>query len=153
MSLSIHFASDEYLVALGRVTYSVSSLEGGILFDIPHNPHIKNLFDMQELVDKTTGGIAVALKAVLKHNEISDPQTMEWLTLASSQLKEIAKRRNHIIHSRPATSRDGETILYRWSPKKEATFEISIEMMNELVDDIAAMSHNLEPYRYKTETK
>lgn len=103
---------DDYLRAIGELAYRVSSLEWSILGDMKALGVPPEELDVNDLIGRTTGRIARELRASAKHWD-DRPALQAWALRAAEALGAIAKRRNHVLHARPATDPEGRQRLYR----------------------------------------
>jgi hypothetical protein len=126
----------EYLTRIGRIAYQVSSMEWCILGDlellaeaIPDDLSVGNLAGL------TTGRIASRLRGATQ--EITSEPVLAYVRTAADALDDASKRRNHLLHARPATI-DGQQRLYRWRLASGDQFPITIAWLDE---QIAALNH------------
>lgn len=102
---------DDYLTLLGRVVYSVASIEGLLLFDLPRMPNPPVGATPAALAGKTTTGLGRALVDV--SSQVADPGWSAYLSAGAAALMDIGPVRNAVLHARPATV-DGAQQLHRW---------------------------------------
>jgi hypothetical protein len=108
----IALPEDDYLLLIGQVVYTVSSLEWTILGDLPGlAQYLPADLTTSGLAGKTTGQIGGALgKAV---DKIGDDDVRAYVELAGQLLCEASDLRNDLLHARPATVDENQR-LYRW---------------------------------------
>ena len=102
---------DEYLLQLGMVVYSVASIEGLLIFDLPRMPATIEGHTPKHLAGKTTTAIGKRLLTLAP--SIGDRKWREYVVRGGEALVDLGPKRNSILHSRPATV-DGEQRLHRW---------------------------------------
>jgi hypothetical protein len=136
---------DEYLVLIGQVAYTVSSLEWTILGDLPGlAQYLPADLTTSALAGKSTGQIAGALSEAV--DEIGDDDVRAYVELAGRLLGEAAESRNDMLHARPATIGEDQR-LYRWKPSDwrgpGRAFVIDIAWLNTTIDKLSAASSAL----------
>jgi hypothetical protein len=134
--MSVPYPDDEYVLLLGKLSYSVSYFEWMVLGDLPHISHLPEEFRLEKLAGLSTGQIANAFKNKKALASMPDVRTREWITAASAHLEAIAEARNTILHARPATSSAGLQRLNRWDVKRKQTFMIETHMLEGIIADI-----------------
>lgn len=102
---------DEYLEGLGRAMYAVATLESYVLFEMLSL--CGGLVDAASTSGKTSHELGEMLSSPALLVDISDERTRSWLRAAGAALKELAMRRDPLLHTRPAIS-DGRRRLHRY---------------------------------------
>lgn len=92
---------DEYLLQLGRVVYSVASVEGLLLFDLPRMPLEIEGLSPDALAGKTTTAIGKRLLELAP--TIPDQPWRRYLSRGGKALEDLGPKRNSVLHARPAT--------------------------------------------------
>lgn len=129
----IPFPEDQYLLALGQLSYAVGYLEWSILGDLSSMPGLPEGISVSDLAGLSTG--AIGRRLTTAGDRTADPKLKEWLITAGDALREVAARRNSILHARPATV-GGQQRLYRWDIGRRETFEISEAFLREALEEV-----------------
>lgn len=102
----------DYLVRVGELAYTVSSLEWTILGDLGRlQSELPESLTLSRLEPMNTAAIAVAVKEATEEMEPSP--TREYLVAVYRALFEVAMLRNDVLHARPATHPEQGQRLYR----------------------------------------
>ncbi|MFI5490480.1 hypothetical protein [Micromonospora echinaurantiaca] len=150
MELRMTLPEPAYLLKIGIFSYAVSSLEWTALGDLSRLASVlPKTLTVDRLSARTTGQIANELAdATPKINDVAVRAYVEALATA---LTVVAKRRNDLLHARPATV-DGEQRLYRWyrNPKtgEVTSFAITDSWLDEqlsLIDRHSNLVSALRP--------
>lgn len=124
----------EYTQLLGDVVYAVSGLEWRVLGDLASVQPPLAGFDIKKFVGLTTNAIG---RAALKLSEDleDDPEMSRFLSTAAEAVADVAQRRNHVLHARPATDPQGQQRLLRlrWFDDKPINFWIDEEYLHGLL--------------------
>lgn len=125
---------DDYLKLLGQVVYSVASIEGLLIFDLPRMPNPVPGATPLDLAGKTTAMVGTALVGFVP--QIVDEQWATYLAAGGNALVDIAPLRNAVLHARPATV-DGMQQLHRWRiGAKTEVFTVTREHLCDVLDAI-----------------
>lgn len=93
---------DDYLIRIGEVAYSVSSLEWTLLGDLHRlSVRLPKGFTLKELEPLTTGTIAARTRRAAEDTE--DSEIKAYLAAAADALTTVSTLRNNMLHARPAT--------------------------------------------------
>ncbi|MDV7992079.1 hypothetical protein [Rhodococcus sp. IEGM 1374] len=130
----IPFPDDDYLAAIGRMTYAIGYLEWSILGDLPQIDGLPEALTVEKLAGKTVADIGKTLQSNL--DGVEDSETRAWLKMAADYLLSFSNRRNAVLHGRPATTDDGEPQLSRWTKKPGEQYFITPKLLEDLVSDI-----------------
>jgi hypothetical protein len=126
---------DEYLIELGKLIYSIASLEGLLLSDLPRMPTTIAELSPKELAGHTTTGIGRQLLTLAP--SIQDRAWREYIGRGGEALVDLGPKRNSILHARPATI-DGRRRLHRWRLEPTEIMPISLWHLGQLLDEIEA---------------
>lgn len=118
------YPEDAYILAIGKLAYSVTYLEGQILFDLPHLPGLPTQLDVRSLAGRSTGQLGRIFQDQAVLSQVADLQVRAWLQAGGKHLSEAARLRNAVLHARPATV-NGEQRLHRWHPDGGEIMNIS----------------------------
>lgn len=117
------FASpgDEYLRLVGEMAYSVTSIEGGLIYDVPRlSSVLPEGFTVGSLVGGTTAGIGQQfLDAAPK---VQDLGVRRYFEVGGQALREAGAIRNDVLHARPATHPVEDQRLHRSTPSGQSFF-------------------------------
>jgi hypothetical protein len=140
----IPFPDQEYVARLGRLAYAIGYLEWSILGALPDLASVLPAsVRLENIVGETTWSIGQRLAEAT----VEDPALRAWLTKGGAALKEISRRRNAVLHARPATDDAGRQRLYRWHPRRDQIFWITDEYLDELVEDIYELTRSIDSMR------
>ena len=103
---------DEYLLRLGRVTYTLTRLETTTLRALGQLPGLPPALQAHKLSGKTLDAIARAMADPANTDKIADPTTRALLASAAEDLAAAARTRRAITHARAAHD-DEEQRLHR----------------------------------------
>jgi hypothetical protein len=142
----VAFSEDEYLLALGRLCYAVSYLEWSVLGDLPRISGLPQELQLRNLAGHSTGTIGRRFSDPAILGKVDAPDVRSWLETAGEHLTAVAKRRNSVLHARPATI-DGKQRLHRWSPDHDEVFTITEELLEEILADITDRLRDLTSRR------
>jgi hypothetical protein len=135
---------DAYLVRLGEIVYSISSLEATLIFDVPRlSKALPNSFGTGELLNGTTRGIGQQLLDVAP--KATDSSVKDYLEFGGFALRTAGDLRNQILHARPATDGNGEQRLHRNTGAK--WFWIDDQYLDFALDEIATLMDRLNEKR------
>jgi hypothetical protein len=137
MPTNIPLPNGHYVSMLGEVAYSVGYLEWLILGDLGRVPDLPPGIDLQMLARKTTKQIGDALMKAAKFKALSQADR-EWLAEGGKQLVAISKKRNDILHARPATTSAGEECLYRWTAQTGKQFWIDSDYLTKFLFEVGS---------------
>lgn len=135
---------DGYLNQLGRVVYSIASLEGSLLFDLPRMPEAVGGLSPQDLAGYPTTLIGKRLVALAP--SIRNESWRRYIERGGEALVDLGPRRNSVLHARPATIA-GEQRLHRWRIKPREIMPITTRYLDELLEQIEAHRTNLNRLR------
>lgn len=124
---------DDYLLQLGKVVYSVASIEGLLIFDLPRMPAMIEGLTPKHLAGKTTTVIGKRLLTLAP--SIEDGDWREYVERGGEALVDLGPKRNSVLHSRPATV-GGEQRLHRWRLEPTEVMSISAPHLDQLLDEI-----------------
>lgn len=124
---------DSYLLLLGKVVYSIASLEGLLVFDLPRMPDTVDGLTPDALAGKTTTGIGKLLQN--RAPGVSDELWRSYLACGGEALTDLGPKRNAELHLRPATV-DGNQRLYRWRLEPPETLPTTTEHLELLLGEI-----------------
>jgi hypothetical protein len=127
------WADDEYLIRLGKVIYSIASIEGLLLFDLPRMPETVDGLSPKDLAGHPTTRIGRQLVALAP--SIRDRAWREYVERGGEALADLGPRRNSVLHARPA-SIAGEQRLQRWRIAPTEIMPISAQHLDELLEHI-----------------
>ena len=142
--LSVPFPEDDYLLALGRISYSVGYLEWAVLGHLPQIPDLPSELDLRALVGRTTGGIGRQLQNPTVVAKVVNPALRAWLQEAGQRLIRVAELRNSVLHARPATVK-GQQRLHRWDPERGEIFTLTQRRLDAIIADINDSVRGLGP--------
>ncbi len=108
--MSIIPSDPGYTALIGQLAYEVAYLEGAVIFDLPRHRLPEPILRTRDLMALTTGTIAKRLRKAAP--EVDEPVRL-WLETCAAALDDIATRRNHVLHARPATTPEGVQRLLR----------------------------------------
>ncbi|MCX5014772.1 hypothetical protein OG765_27835 [Streptomyces sp. NBC_00555] len=114
---------DDYLIQIGRLAYSVTYLEGLVLYDLPHLAGLPAELELKGLAGRTTGQLGAILQKREILEQVADTSVRTWLQRSGELLSAAAKIRNSVLHARPATIQ-GQQMLQRWHPEAGQVFPI-----------------------------
>ncbi|WP_331766113.1 hypothetical protein [Embleya sp. NBC_00896] len=103
---------DEYLLRLGRVTYSLTRLDTAVRDALAQLPGLPPALAVRKLAPKTTEATAHALTNPANTAKVADPATRAWLHAAGEELAAAARLRHAITAARSAAD-DEEPRLHR----------------------------------------
>ena len=129
---------DGYLAVLGRAAYTWAYTEWTVLYLI----HWQSGDDLANCAGGTGGAIVKALHRLLQAPPPAEVSEAAW-TLASSGsegLLRLSKRRNDILHARPATTPSKQQRLNRWAPGRDDALPGLIEP-DDLSEFILGVEH------------
>jgi hypothetical protein len=130
--------NDAYLSLLGRAAYTWSYTEWGLIYAV----RWATGRDLSGLAGQTGGAIVGAFAAMVQaQQEEAPPDVYRAAVAGSDQIEQLNRRRNDILHARPATI-DGEQRLYRWAPTKAAATPGPIQL-----EDLEAFIQQVEHAR------
>jgi hypothetical protein len=138
-----------YVVLLGEFVFWVAHLEWSVLSDLAASANDVPGIDVQKLLGSTTASIANQLETMAKSWDEA-PNLMSWATLAVAALRDVAERRNHVLHARPASTDAGRILLrHRWAgPNQELVrFFVTEEYLREEIAIVKHWAARLEPLR------
>jgi hypothetical protein len=141
---------EAYLQLLGEFTFWVAHLEWTVLGDLAASANNVPGIDVVALLGDTTNGIAKQLQRMIP-TWSEAPKLTAWATLAVEALTDAARRRNHVLHARPATNDDDQRILlrHRWvGPERSVErFWVTKDYLREQIATIKQWDAQLEPLR------
>lgn len=129
---------------LGKVVYSVASLEGLLMFDLPRMTEPIAGLSPRDLAGDTTANIGRRLIAL--SSSVKDPDWRAYVERGGHALEAIGPRRNAVLHARPATI-EGRQRLHRWRMRPAEVFSISKEHLIDLLEEIDAHRSELNQLR------
>lgn len=135
---------DDYLLDLGKVVYSIASIEGMLLFDLPRMTERFVGLTPSALAGETTTTIGKRLRHVAL--TIPNPAWSSYLARGAEALEDLGPKRNAVLHARPATI-DGEQRLHRWRLDPVEVMPISKAHLVNLLDEIEAHRRELNQLR------
>lgn len=135
---------DEYLLQVGRVVYSVASIEGLLISDLPRMPLQVEGLSPRALASETTTTIGRCLVKLAP--TIPDRPWQDYLLRGGVALKDLGPKRNSVLHARPATV-DGEQRLHRWRLEPTEIMSISLAHLEQMLDEIEAHRRDLNRLR------
>ncbi|WP_373071053.1 hypothetical protein [Gemmatimonas sp.] len=135
---------DEYLLQVGRVVYSVASLEGLLVFDLPRMPLTVEGLSPNALAGKTTTVIGRRLRELSA--TIPNRRWQDYLSRGGVALEDLGPKRNSVLHARPATV-DGEQRIHRWRLEPTEIMSISLAHLDHLLDEIEVHRRDLNHLR------
>lgn len=110
----------EYLARIGKLAYTVSSMEWTILGDLHRlADRLPERLVLTALEPQTTGAIGRQVAAAAK--EVTDSDVKEYLLAAGRALSEAAELRNDVSHARPATNPEQDQRLTRGEVRSRQT--------------------------------
>lgn len=118
---------------LGKVVYSVASIEGLLIFDLPRMPESVAGLSPEHLAGKTTTSIGkqlVALAPTIRHHA-----WRAYLKRGGEALTDLGPKRNSVLHARPAII-DGRQRLHRWRVDPTEVVPISSAYLTELLAEV-----------------
>lgn len=116
MSYRTPTPDDCYLSLLGRAAYTWAYTEWGLIYAV----RWATGQDLTGLAGQTGGGIVGAFADMVKAQQGAvPPDVFRAAAEGCDQLVQLNRRRNDILHGRPATI-DDEQRLYRWAPTQAA---------------------------------
>jgi hypothetical protein len=142
--MPLAWPEDEYLLQVGRVVYSVASVEGFLLSDLPRMPVAVEGLSPDALAGKTTTVIGRRLLELAP--TIPVRPWRDYLSRGGEALEDLGPKRNAILHARPATI-DGEQRLHRWRLEPTEIMSISFAHLEHLLNEIEAHRHELNRLR------
>ncbi|MDY0914487.1 hypothetical protein [Rathayibacter festucae] len=136
----------EYLVRIGEIAYTASSMEWTILGDLHRlQSTLPANLTLAELEPWETSRIARKLKDEVPN--VTDVGTRDYLTAVYRALFTAGEIRNDVLHARPATTTDGSQRLNRaemvnrlatghrfWID--DAWLDAAIIRLNDAIDDV-----------------
>lgn len=140
------YPEQEYLESIGRCAYGISSIEWLLLGDLPRlNTESSNL-SLEKLNGLSTGQIAQTVRNEVE--KVSDPETQAYIKACGEALGVLARKRNDILHARPATI-DGQQRLFRWAPGRSNSkpHAITLDILKDLEALIQQTSRHLNSLR------
>jgi len=142
--MSPAWPEDEYLLQVGRVVYSVASLEGLLVFDLPRMPLTVEGLSPNALAGKTTTVIGRRLRELSA--TIPNRRWQDYLSRGGVALEDLGPKRNSVLHARPATV-DGEQRIHRWRLEPTEIMSISLAHLDHLLDEIEVHRRDLNHLR------
>jgi hypothetical protein len=142
----VPFPDEDYLLALGRLSYAVSYLEWTVLGDLPRVSGLPPELQLRALVGNTTGAMGRRMGDARLLAKVADPKVRAWLEAAGEHLVEVAARRNSVLHARPATV-EGRQRLHRWDPTRGEFYTVTDQLLEEILVDIKERIGNLGTLR------
>ena len=124
---------EDYIYNIGLIAYSVGYLEWQLLGDLRGKKDIPNEYKIENLCEKTTGGIATLFTKEELLSQVLDDNLRLRIKQFGEKLKNITKKRNHLLHARPATINNKQK-LYRWTTDNQ--IEIDARYLEEINNDI-----------------
>lgn len=135
---------DEYLLQVGRVVYSVASIEGLLIFDLSRMPEKVEGLSPKTLAGKTTTTIGRRFLELAP--AVSDQPWQNYLRRGGEALQDLGPKRNSVLHARPATI-DGEQRLHRWRVEPTEIMPISLAHLEQMLDEVKAHRRALNRLR------
>lgn len=137
---------DDYLAALGGLTYRMAGLEWLAIEVITR---LDAAATPESFAGKPGGHIATQLKQHIDRAGLAEPLRTR-LTDIADRYAALPPKRNAVAHARPATTRDGGQRLYRWAPDKEAhAFWIDETFLADLCAEVEAVTRDMERVRHE----
>ena len=134
-----------YLELVGRLAYTVASLEWTLLGDVSRlEAREPELPDVGALATKSSGRIASELASVATDATNADVQG--YYAEGAKALTRAAEIRNHVLHARPATV-DGKQRLYRWTERPGEQFVITTEWLEAAIAELSALIRGVDALR------
>ncbi|MGW1995762.1 hypothetical protein [Embleya sp. NPDC001921] len=93
---------DEYLLKLGRVTYSLALLESVVLGELAQLPGLPPALVARKLAGKSIEAIARALTDSANTGKVADASTRAWLQVAGGELAAAGRIHHALKHARAA---------------------------------------------------
>lgn len=124
---------DDYLLKLGKVVYSISSIEGLLIFDLPRMPEPVEGLTPQDVAGRTTTTIGNRL--ISGAASVVDPVWRTYLDRGGQALVALGPKRNAVLHARPATI-GGHQRLHRWRLNPPEVLSISSTYLGEMLEEI-----------------
>lgn len=129
---------------VGMVVYSVASLEGMLIFDLPRMPTVLPVISPETLAGRTTTTIGKQLVSLA--GSVAEESWRRYLGRGGEALLDVGPRRNAVLHARPATI-EGCQRLHRWRLHPTEVVSISSEYLNELLETIDVHRRELNALR------
>jgi len=140
----IPLPSEAYIYNIGLIAYSIGYLEWQVLGDLLGQKDIPNEYKVNNLSTKSTGQIATLFLREDLLNKVLNDKLRTRIKQFGEKLKDIADKKNHILHARPATI-NGEQRFYRWTPKYQ--IEINENYLEEMKNDIECLMDSDTKFR------
>lgn len=135
---------DEYLLQVGRVVYSVASIEGLLIFDLSRIPTSVEGLSPRALAGRTTTAIGRCL--LERARSVPDQLWQDYLARGGEALADLGPKRNSVLHARPATI-EGEQRLHRWRLEPTEIMSISMAHLDQILDEVEAHHRDLTRLR------
>ena len=129
----IPLPTEDYVYNVGLIAYSIGYLEWQILGDLCSKKDIPDEYKINKLSKQSTGQIATLFLNDELLSKVLDDELKIRIKQFGEKLRNIAERKNHILHAHPATI-DGEQRFYRWTPDHQ--IEINESYLERTRDDI-----------------
>lgn len=126
------------------MVYSVASIEGLLIFDLPRMPTTIDGLTPKALAGKTTTTIGKRL--IDLSPSASDRTWQDYLFRGGQALEDLGPKRNAVLHARPATI-DGQQRLHRWRLDPTEVMSISTAHLDGILDDIEDHRRDLNRLR------
>ncbi|MGW9212083.1 hypothetical protein ACWGR4_34580 [Embleya sp. NPDC055664] len=128
---------DDYLLKIGRLTYSVTLVEGLVLSELSRLTGLPPGLRARKLTGRSAGAIGKALQDPGNIGHVTDPAVREWLRVAGEELAAVARLSHALLHARPAEAGE-EPRLHRWPAEVGESFDIThawLDTAQSTVDD------------------
>jgi hypothetical protein len=129
------FAHDpEYVAQLGRCVYSFLSVEWIVVDLILRYGNDK----VRKMAPFGSGQIATGFAEAMRDRD--DPMGL------ASRYQDVVRRRNDILHARPATI-EGKQRLFRWDPRRGELGPVTDDTLAGFLGDLERLARDLETER------
>ncbi|WP_424638553.1 hypothetical protein [Embleya sp. AB8] len=128
---------DDYLLKIGRLTYSVTLVEGLVLAELSRLSGLPPGLRPRKLAGRSAGAIGKALQDPGNVGHVTDAGVREWLRTAGEELAAVARISHALLHSRPAEAGE-ERRLHRWPVEVGESFDIThvwLDSAQSTIDD------------------
>jgi hypothetical protein len=145
--MSPAWPEDAYLLQVGKVVYSIASIEGLLIFDLQRMPTAVGGLSPGALAGKTTTGIGRRFLELAP--SVPEQPWREYLARGGEALVDLGPKRNSVLHARPATI-EGAQRLLRWRLDPMEIIPISFTILAEMLDEVDAHLRELNRLRPPT---